>query len=228
MLVLPPEAPVSQIDLDALSTHFTNWKLERLPTAPTDKAFERYCAEQILKDYELSDEEITSGACGGTNDGGVDGMIFFAGRKLMGPQVNVPEEASSATLLIVQATTGSGGFSETRIERFESFARDLLDYQTPPDKISHLDQNTRSLISTFRTAYGEMAGRKHTLDVVFYYAAKTSVTQDINPKVYNRYKRLERYVKGQLTNATVKVELWNCSNIIKRTRAAGANPCIAD
>lgn len=209
---------MSQIDLDALNTNFTNWKLERLPNAPTDKAFERYCAEQILKDYELSDEEITSGACGGTNDGGVDGMFFFAGRKLMGPQVNVPEEASSATLLIIQATVSGGGFSETRIERFESFARDLLDYQNPPEKISHLDQNTRTLISTFRRAYGEMAGRKHSLNVIFYYAAKTSVTKDRNLKVHSRYKRLERYVKGQLTNSTVSLELWNCSNLIKRVR----------
>jgi hypothetical protein len=66
MLVQPSEVPVSQIDLDALNTHFDNWKRERLPKAPVDKAFERYSAEQILKDYELSDEEITSGACGGT------------------------------------------------------------------------------------------------------------------------------------------------------------------
>jgi AIPR protein len=218
MLVLPQEAPVSQIDLEALTTHFTNWKLERLPTTPVDKAFERYCAEQILKDYELSDEEITSGACGGSDDGGVDGLFFFAGRRLMRPQVDVPDEASSATLLIIQATVSSGGFSETRIERFEAFARDLLDYHTPPDKIMHIDMDTRRLISTFRTAYGAMAGRKHSLDVVFYYAAKTSVTRDRNSKVHSRYKRLERYVKSQLTNATVKLALWNCSDLIKRVR----------
>jgi len=209
---------VSQIDLDALNTHFANWKRERLPKSTSDKAFERFCAEQVLKDYELTDEEITSGACGGTDDGGVDGLFFFAGRKLIGPQVDVPDEASSATLLIMQATAGAGGFSETRIERFETFARDLLDYQTSPDKISHLDQASRRLISTFRTAYATMAGRKHSLDVVFYYVAKTSITPDRNSKVHSRYKHLERFVKSQLTNSKVKLELWNCTTLIKRVR----------
>jgi hypothetical protein len=217
-LILPPEIPLSHIDLRALDSAFTGWRLDRVPTLTPEKAFERFCFEQILKDYELSDEEISAGDTGKSDDGGVDGLYFFAGRKLITLDGDVPDEAAGATLIVIQATTSTGGFSETRIERFESFVRDMLDYTVPPSQFTHLTSKARDLISNFRGKYQSLITRQHTLDVVFYYAAKTHVTPDRNTKVHTRYRRLERYVKSQLTNANVTLELWNSSKLLKRFR----------
>ena len=118
----------------------------------------------------------------------------------------------------MQATRGSGGFSETRIEKFYSFSRDLLDYQVPPDQISDLTADARKLIANFRTKYQLMASRSHSLNVTFYYAANTTVSPQRNSKVFSRFKRVDRLVKSQLTNATVNLELWNCTTLIKKVR----------
>ena len=42
-----------------------------------DDAFEVFSTELILKDADLSDEDIASGKSGGSGDGGVDGYFFF-------------------------------------------------------------------------------------------------------------------------------------------------------
>lgn len=39
--------------------------------------FEYFAAAQVLKDYDLSDEEIESGIIGAGNDGGCDAMYIF-------------------------------------------------------------------------------------------------------------------------------------------------------
>jgi hypothetical protein len=209
---------LSQIDLQALDANFQTYCKERVPALPVDKAFERYCCENILKDYVLSDEEITSGSFGKTDDGGVDAMYFFAGRKLIMVDSAVPSGVTTATLVIIQATTSGGGFSETRIDKFDAFARDLLDYHAPPDSLTHLNQRARDLIANFRDKYAAVISTPHSLNVVFYYAGKTNITQDRNTKVGARFKKVERYVKSQLTDAKVSLELWNATTILKRVR----------
>jgi hypothetical protein len=212
------ESPLSQIDLQALDANFQTYCKDRVPSLAIDKAFERYCCENILKDYGLSDEEITSGNCGSTDDGGVDGLYFFVGRQLITIDTPVPIGATTATLAIIQATTSTGGFSETRIDKFDSFARDLLDYHTPPATITHLTQKARDLIANFRDKYASVISTPHTLEVVFHYAGKTNITPDRNPKIGSRFKKIDKHVKSQLTDARVSLELWNATRILKRVR----------
>lgn len=39
--------------------------------------FEHFAASQVLKDFNLSDEEIDSGNSGGSKDGGCDNLYIF-------------------------------------------------------------------------------------------------------------------------------------------------------
>jgi hypothetical protein len=53
---------MSQIDVTALETNFTKWRQERAPDTSKDSdAFELYSIERVLKDADLSDDEIKSG-----------------------------------------------------------------------------------------------------------------------------------------------------------------------
>jgi hypothetical protein len=59
----------------------------KLPSSRRDEAFEYLAFEQILKDFDLSREEIQSGSVDGRNDGGIDGFfIFVNGHLLVEPQ----------------------------------------------------------------------------------------------------------------------------------------------
>ena len=59
----------------------------KLPSSRRDEAFEYLAFEQILKDYDLSSDEIESGSVDGRNDGGIDGFfILVNGHILLDPE----------------------------------------------------------------------------------------------------------------------------------------------
>jgi hypothetical protein len=70
-------AEPSDNDSRALEANFSQWSAERAPSLQPSDAFERYTVDQILKDADLSDEEIASGIFGGGDNGGVEGMYLF-------------------------------------------------------------------------------------------------------------------------------------------------------
>src|SRR5271166_2792789 len=110
-------SPMSQLDIRALEANFQAWSAERVPGLPQDKAFERYSIEQILKDSELGDEEISSGIISGGDDGGVDGFYLFINQTLIQEKtVHLPTPTVSVELVVVQSKFEKG-FAETAVEK---------------------------------------------------------------------------------------------------------------
>ena len=50
-------------------------RVSRAPTATKSDFFEQYVAEQVLKDYDLSDDEVEYGLTGGGHDGGIGAKV---------------------------------------------------------------------------------------------------------------------------------------------------------
>lgn len=50
--------------------------------------FELFSFEQILKDFDLSADEIKSGKTGGGDDGGIDGFFIFLNENLIQEKIN--------------------------------------------------------------------------------------------------------------------------------------------
>lgn len=98
---------MSEIDVKALETNFAKWRQDRAPEEKESDAFEVYSIEQVLKDSDLSDDEINFGRFGGADDGGVDGMYLFINRALILDETVVPESAIAVDLVIVQAKQDS-------------------------------------------------------------------------------------------------------------------------
>jgi hypothetical protein len=99
----------------------------RAPDAKMPEFFETYVAEQVLKNFDLSDDEIESGLVGNTLDGGIDGIYTFANGELVlddfdhsGLKKNVLIE-----LVIFQSKT-SNGFDEETINKFSAVSGHLF------------------------------------------------------------------------------------------------------
>lgn len=58
-------------------------RTSRFPSANKSEFFEMYVVEQVLKDFDLSDEEIESGLVGNGGDGGIDAIYTFANGELV-------------------------------------------------------------------------------------------------------------------------------------------------
>ena len=85
--------------------------------------FELFCAEQVLKDYDLSTPEIESGIIGGSGDGGIDGFYLFVDQELAQDDFDVAsiKKGAQLELILIQAKLEKG-FKETPIERFITFS----------------------------------------------------------------------------------------------------------
>src|SRR5206468_3854146 len=111
------------------------------------------------------------------------GMYFFVNRTLIQDEADLPEDAVSANLVIIQAKY-ENGFSETAVMKLESFAHDLLDHARVVDGMVHLNADVRDAIRRFRDNYSTILASKHTMAVTFAYASKSD--QEPNPKVQQR------------------------------------------
>lgn len=201
---------MSQWDVRSLETIFEGFRNDRYPSLAISEAFERFVARQALKNEDLSDDEIESGMTGGDDDGGVDGLYFFVNRGLVQDESDLPDEAISASLIIMQAKLEKG-FAETAVQKLEDFARDLLDYNRAISSLIHLNADLRDAIGRFRDNYMKIIGASHTMSVTFVYGTKSDTAP--HPKVVKRAEDLKKYVQDQLSNAHVDVEFWGAQKL---------------
>jgi hypothetical protein len=206
---------MSDLDVRALETNFVNWKNERLPDEPTGNAFERFAIEQVLKDADLSDQEIESGWFGGPDDGGADGLYLFINRTLMQDETEVPDKAVAVRLVIVQSAYEKS-FGEGTIEKLQSFVSDLLDYSKAPDSFSYLNSEARDAIARFREKYDAVIASSHRLDVDLFYV--TRATAQPNAKVVSRGNNLRSLVTSKLSAANVTMHYWSAAEVLRVVR----------
>lgn len=206
---------MSQWEIRGLETNFEGFRSDRYPSLKPTAAFERFAVRQVLKDEDLSDDEIESGVLGGGDDGGADAMYFFVNRVLVRDEADLPDEALTAQLVIVQAKYETG-YGEIPITKLEAFARDLLDHSRIVDQMVHLNVEAREAIRRFRENYTKILGSAHNMSVRFVYATKSD--QEPNPKVLQRAGMLKQYVKGQMSYAAVDVEYWGCQRLLAAAR----------
>lgn len=102
---------------------------------PEDVAFETLAIEGVLREYELSDEEIELGRVGGGMDGGIDGFYTFLDGALLDEDSEVlADEFKPAQVRrnvdldvwIVQAKRETS-FTETTFDKWDSSLRRLFD-----------------------------------------------------------------------------------------------------
>lgn len=93
-------------EIIALNERLKQVRNDRAADLPEDKFFEIITAEQILKDFDLTDEDIEYGQVGGENDGGLDSVYFLVNRQLIRDDTEInPKTVSQANLFFVQATS---------------------------------------------------------------------------------------------------------------------------
>lgn len=206
---------MSELDIRALDANFTGWRTERVPGLAVSKAFERYAVEQVLKDDELDDNDVSFGLLGEKDDGGVDGMYLFMNGNIIEDDTELPDPTLTVELALIQAKFETG-FGETAIEKLHAFTRDLLDYSRSPNTFNYLNQKARERIALFREKYDAVIGSSHKLTISYHYATKSD--QSPNPKVEARVKNLKQFVNERFSAALVPFEFWGCQRLLEAAR----------
>ena len=165
-----------------------------LADGPAASAFELFAFEQILKSYDLSDEELIDGQVGGGNDGGIDGLFTFLDGVLLRVDSEVLDDdfqptavkrGVELTLFAIQAKT-TPSFGETAFEKAQATFEVLLDLErTEGDLRGLFSEAVVERAQIFRRAFTVLASRHPRVSLKFAYATK-GTTASADPKVHRR------------------------------------------
>lgn len=134
----------------------------RMPGVTKSEFFELYTAEQVLKDYDLSDDEIEYGLVGAGNDGGIDSIYTFVNGELVQEDFDhsVLKKGILVEVIIIQAKL-SAGFDEDSINRLMAFTGKLFHLGHQLDDFQAVYNSSRRVASA--DSYLSDTGQPSTL-----------------------------------------------------------------
>lgn len=166
-------------DVEAVDIEYKRWIKERgenLPLFQVDN-FELFAAETLLKDYNLSDQDILSGVVGKSLDGGCDAFFFLVGGKYVRDTSPIPDQRGMTAHLIFMQAKGADGFSPLQVDRFEALTDDILDLsKKPEDHRRTYHDKLLDLIKIFKATYRQLVAPRLVID--YYYVSAIDCEPD--------------------------------------------------
>lgn len=192
---------------------------ELAPQLSASKYFEIFTAEQILKDYDLSYDEIESGIVGDGGDGGVDSLYLFLNGELVQDDTDTStfKKNIAIDLILIQAKTAAS-FSESAIDRLKAFTEDLLDLSKDVSTLTAVyNEDVLSVIKRFRCVYESLAARFPVLTVYYRYASKGD---QVHPNVTRKADALKGTVQHLFSSAQTDFQFLGASALLELARRA--------
>ena len=189
------------------------------PGATASEFFELFTAEQVLKDSDLSYDEIDSGLVGDGGDGGIDAIYVLVNGELVqeDPDYSHLKKNIVLDLVIVQAKT-SAGFQETPVERFMTVSEDILDLSKAPTTLgSTYNESLVEAIACFRTVHNQLAAKFPLFRVRYYYASKGEAP-DANVK--KKVEKLRAVVHRHFPSSEFSFTFLGASELLTLARRA--------
>lgn len=178
--------------------------------------FEFFSASQILKDYDLSDEEIENGIVGAGNDGGCDGIYIFLNKNLiMADQIEdikAPKE-SVIEMLIIQSKR-EYSFKEDALMKWKSISENLLSLSNSIEDYSkRYNEDVLDAYRMFRDLHAKLLRSRIKLTFRYVYA---TYANELHPNVKQQAEELKDIVKKHYPNATVKVDFVGADELFDK------------
>jgi hypothetical protein len=145
-----------------------------LPSRQSDEVFEYLAFEQVLKDYDLSREEIESGWVDGRDDGGVDGFFTIVnGRLLRDPDTFVWPKRHATLDVVVITAKHHATFQQAPLNNLLATLLELFDLgREKADLKGAYSAELLKARAVFHLAYRRLASITPVLSFRFVYASR--------------------------------------------------------
>jgi hypothetical protein len=196
---------------------------------PDDVAFEVFSAQMVLRDRNLSDDEIELGRVGGGQDGGIDGIYVFLDGELLDDDSDIFADGfatasvrkhAELTLWMTQAKRETS-FAETTFDKAASSLSRLLDLtQTDADLDVYYSADTIARMRLFTRAWTVLSVRSPVLIANFDYVTRGDSSSNVHPAVDAKRIDLEALLSTKIPGSTTRSrlvgarELWEAANSI--------------
>jgi len=208
---------MNQNDVILLNTILKQQKTDDSSQSEQSDFFELFTFEQLLKNFDLSNDEIKSGKTGGGDDGGIDGFFIFLNDNLiLEKEINKDEIKKSPTIdLFIIQTTEAKSFSEDIFNKLSDTISSIFDLTKDINQLKNFyNVNVIEKVGIFRDIYTGLASKYPKINVYYFYATKGS-TANIHLKVRNKAKKLEEKTKTLLSGSNVNVKFFGARELLE-------------
>ena len=191
---------------------------KRDPEISRQDYFEIFCAEQILKDFNLSDEELLAGIVDGAQDGGIDSVYAFVNGALVCEDFDYKsyQKDISIELHIIQSTTAAK-FSEALVNQLKSTAKDLLELDANYQELTDYCPEVRAILDNFRIIYKKLGPTFPALKLSFCYAS-TRPQVPISTRLLQRAEELKDIVHTLFSEAEFEFRFLGAGDLLELAR----------
>lgn len=181
--------------------------------------FELFCFDQVLKDYDLSMDELNMGWVDGQDDGGIDGFYTFIDGKLVVTNILSENYRKNPTIEVVVLTCKHADtFAQTPINGILSSVHELFDLSKTASELTETF-NTDLLFARelFRKAYVTLASNSPVLKVRYVYASRGD-HKKLARNIIARAKLLTETTEGYFQNSTVVFDFIGATELLELHR----------
>jgi hypothetical protein len=189
------------------------------PNLDLSERFELFTFDQILKDAELSYEEMEGGWVDSGDDGGIDGFFVLLDGKILTEEPDIKSIRRNAALDVVVVTSKHGDqFRQVPLNNLIGSLPELFDLRK--ESTSLLYPFVDSVIAArdlFRNTYISIAEKNPSLTIRVVYASRGDTSQ-VNPNVTARATQLKEQLEGLFSSVSVAVSFLGAAELLQMAR----------
>ena len=193
----------------------------KIPSEKRDEVFEYFTFEQILKDFDLSTDEIAFGSIDGRNDGGIDGFYIFINGHLLTDleKFNWPKTGSVLELWLFTCKHHDT-FKQAPLDNIAATISELFDLAIEDNELKG-DYSEQLLIRrrNFKQAYKRVSSRLSEFKINFCYASRGN-SSDIGESIKSRAKQIEQITNDYFGNCISRFTFYGSTELIELHRKA--------
>lgn len=213
---------VNSNNLLILDSILNEYKKSKNEDISDSELFELFSCEQSLKDYSLSDFDLSEGIVDGGDDGGIDAVYIFLNGQLCTEEtleeeniVNFKTNNTKITLYIIQAKNMTS-FKETTLKFVLSTVKDFFNLnEEMQEKVYNIALIEKREL--FKNIFLSLAPYHPSVDINISYCTKGALT-DINSKIDNVAVQIKAEILNTGISNTVNIKLYGSAELIEQYR----------
>ncbi len=181
--------------------------------------FEFFSLEQILKDYDISEDEINTGIVDGRNDGGIDGIYYLVNNRLITDITSEFDSRSAANLTIYIITCKhESSFKMVPINNMSTTLDEFFDLTLETSDLkSEYNEDIIEKRRLLKKIYGKIAPYLVEFDIHIIYSSRGS-TNELAENVEAKARYLEDKVREKFGVCNVTFEFMGSTELLELYR----------
>lgn len=187
--------------------------------------FERLAVSELLKTYDMTEEQIENGIVDGGDDGGLDGLFIFVNGNYLSENSNfqLPRENGKLEIYVITCKH-ENTYQIHPLESLDSSLSELLNFSITNEDLSRkynhrILEKRKLLYSTYR----KLASQDVAPIINLYYISRGN-TSSVPENIQRTGDKLKSTCNAVFKSATTTMTFWGAEQLISRIREQKNSP----